>query len=287
MGSQRFAEPWLQHILKLNKHSHSHELQEILQSHTPADSIDPHLLNAIAQSLSIRTVLSPIASNYHITAKTPSCHAHHIDTPLLLSTLHYKHTLQHARARANTTLPTAYLVPKDHAQALLRAHPELVPIITVKKDQLAVWPSSFWEGGTGVMNLTYHRGSIPSRLTPLFPHTNNQSPHISIRQDAVHPPPFSRTSITQPPRHSHRNPPPLTLLTTGPPIQPHTQYSHTRGHPRLHHHGLDRHTIHITTQSTPPTTQTTHDTPPRNVAGKEQGGTPSGRGPANHHQTTP
>jgi len=132
MGSQRFAEPWLQHILKLNKHLHSHELQEKLQSHTPADSIDPHLLNGIAQSLSIRTVLSPIASNYHIIAKTPSCHAHRIDTPLLLSTLHYKHTLQHARARANTTIPTAYLVPKDHAQALLLEHPELVSIINDK-----------------------------------------------------------------------------------------------------------------------------------------------------------
>ena len=208
--------------------SHSHELQEILQSHTPADSIDPHLLNAIAQSLSIRTVLSPIASNYHITAKTPSCHAHHIDTPLLLSTLHYKHTLQHARARANTTLPTAYLVPKDHAQALLRAHPELVPIITVKKDQLAVWPSSFWEGGTGVMNLTYHE-EVSLLVSPHFSHkqitkartsvyARTQSTPLPSAELLSHSPPGTATetplllrfSLQDPPSNPTRN-----ILTHG------------------------------------------------------------------------
>ena len=85
LGKQRFAEPWLQHILKTHKHLHSHELHEILQTHTPADSIDPHLLNGIAQSLSIRTVLSPIASNYHIDALIPLAHAQSVDTSLLVS----------------------------------------------------------------------------------------------------------------------------------------------------------------------------------------------------------
>jgi hypothetical protein len=76
---------------------------------------------------------------------------------LLLSTLHYRHTLKQARARAKLNRPTAYLVPKHHAQALLREHPNLKSNTTVMKDQLAVWPSSFWEGGTGVMNNTYHQ----------------------------------------------------------------------------------------------------------------------------------
>ena len=130
-------------------------------------------------------------------------------------------------------------------------------------------------------------GRIPHRLTSLFPHTNNQSPHSGIRQDAVLPSPPRRTPLTRPPLHSHRNPPLTTLLPSGPAIQPHTPYSHTRGHPRNRHHGLDRHTMHTTTQSTPSTTQTAHDTPPLHMASKEQGSTPSGRGPTHHHQTTP
>jgi hypothetical protein len=115
------------------------------------------MLSCIAQSLSLNTVLSPIASIYHISALTPHANAQFIHTPILIPTLHYKHTLHHARTRATTNIPTANLTTKDDAQFLLLEHPELVNVTTVNKDQLAVWPRSYWEGSTGVMNNTYHQ----------------------------------------------------------------------------------------------------------------------------------
>ena len=188
---QQFSQPWLRHIF------HTHNTPRtvwpsVLGDHNPTDCIDPFLLSSIAQITNASQALSAIPSNPFITCSSPKLLQAHDPLPAVISLTH-SHLSPEADRRLRLQLPTVLILPSADGATLRSQHPHLLTLLDIPPDQLAVWPRSFWNGRTGVMDIS-HPEELSILITPHF-----ESSHIKDIHNVV----YARCKTTPSP------PPPL------------------------------------------------------------------------------
>ena len=217
LGKQ-FSHPWFRHIFHIHNTPWT-SWTSVFRDHNPTDCIDPFLLSSIAHTTNASQVLTAIPSNPFITCNTPELLAAHNPLPAVISLTH-THISPEAERRLRLQLPTVLIIPTVDGAALRLQYPHLQRVLDIPHDQLAVWPRSFWNGRTGVMDIS-HPEELQVLATPHFDSSQIQNIHNIVYARCKSTPPPPTPMRTRGPRHTMQETPRnLVTAMMAPPSNP-------------------------------------------------------------------